>query len=321
MERPQSHGLYSQLYTELPLVHTDGSTLSQFGFYLVAGAIPKVSSCLHGKIRWLTEDGYANGYNVIRDDKTMAIKSFGAWNSSRPWPGKFQRAQTRENSEIEVATKSHVFATVAVLAALLAGWSGSAPLCAGEPVLLDSLKRGPKNEYLLDDFAATVQARRSVLAALKVTTPDRLCIVDKDGDLFGFSFSDFDAAGGTLVVDGTGKTIKRIGMPESMKLDIIYSDSFSISQNGLMRRYRFVGDLEEFLRSATIAGHYQDSSGFVYEFDRRGSAIWRNEKFRYFVESGLGFSNRDRFVLVDDAGKRSVFGFEVVGNELRIWKN
>lgn len=83
--------------------------------------------------------------------------------------------------------------------------------------------------------------------------------------------------------------------------------------------YRYVGNLDQFVATQTIAGKYSDNKGMLYSFSIDGQATFPDRSFQYIVASDV-ISSCDYFFEVIPHGGGAQYGFKFVKNELQLFR-
>lgn len=80
--------------------------------------------------------------------------------------------------------------------------------------------------------------------------------------------------------------------------------------------------VNHFVNNLVLAGKYQDSKGFIYQFNADGTAKWPGKQFKYEINLDPFFNKYDYFRLVDDKeqGKHKLYCFEQKGKQLYLYR-
>ena len=197
------------------------------------------------------------------------------------------------------------------------GVSGECQVAKGPP--------GPKRlipgDYVRDDYLDGLEKTHSPLKALALGTPQLVVAKTDEAGMALTTIFNFHDGGSEFLLrrDGSlGVQIDAGLVTANLSFRIIDSRHFILGFDKFSPQiYTFVGDLASYARELLLAGGYVDQHGKRYIFDRDGTAVFPDHKFKYSVGTDQVLNRFDYF---QDNTRHEVFGFRRAGDTLEIFR-
>lgn len=122
-----------------------------------------------------------------------------------------------------------------------------------------------------------------------------------------------------LVTDKSLNIISdKFGEPPA-KIKVLSRFEFSITVDGKVLVYRYVGNLQQFIARETLVGSYKDSNGGQYNLSEDGQATFPDRVFHYEVVTDYVMNGFDTFFEKLPQGGGASYGFKFEKNELQLF--
>jgi hypothetical protein len=199
----------------------------------------------------------------------------------------------------------------------LFGVSGECQVAKGPP----RPQRLMPGDYVRNDYLNGLEKTHSPLKALAFGSPQLVVVKTEEAGLALTTIFNFHDGGSEFLLrqDGSlGVQIDAGFVTANLIFRIIDSRHFVLGFDKFSpQTYTFVGDLAHYAREFLLVGRYVDQHGKPYVFDRDGTAVFPDHKFRYSVGTDQVLNRFDYF---QDNTRHEVFGFRRTGDTLEIFR-
>ena len=176
-------------------------------------------------------------------------------------------------------------------------------------------------DYLDAEYIGVLSKTHSPITASKQSVKQEFCNVsydDNDKKIY-FTIGNFHTSDIVLVADKLLLKIVNIFNKTTTRLKVLSHSEFSLSIDGRLHTYRYIGVLDKYIAEQTVVGRYRDGNGAQYSFSDNGVATFPSRSFSYVVMSDYTMSRFDHFIELIPGADAIEYGFKFVNDELQLF--